>query len=166
MRWVNPPVAFMLHAGGPRLLAAGLSLPGLYAGDPGRIALEAYPALVARACIGQVSYKSDASAGATPARRAARAAIVDALVRGAHGYDARPVILDSATRQQLVDEPGADRLDAVLAMVLAAWGWSRRNVGWGLPSDLDPLEGWILGAGAATAELAPVDPGSGARVAD
>ena len=39
MKWVNPPVAFMLHAGVPRLLAAGVHLPGLCAGDPARVAL-------------------------------------------------------------------------------------------------------------------------------
>src|SRR5660397_80227 len=34
MKWVNPPVAYMLHAGVPRLIAAGVHLPGLHAGDP------------------------------------------------------------------------------------------------------------------------------------
>ena len=29
MKWVNPPVAYMLHAGVPRLLEAGVYLPGL-----------------------------------------------------------------------------------------------------------------------------------------
>ena len=44
MKWVNPPVAFMLHAATPRLLAAGVSLPAVgQAGDPRRVALEAYP---------------------------------------------------------------------------------------------------------------------------
>jgi hypothetical protein len=32
MKWVNPPVAYMLHAGVPRLLAAGAHIPGLHAG--------------------------------------------------------------------------------------------------------------------------------------
>jgi hypothetical protein len=49
-------------------------------------------------------------------------------------------------REQLVDEPGADRLDAVLALVLAAWALTRREMNWGLPADMDPLEGWIVGA--------------------
>ena len=31
MKWVNPPVAFMLHAGVPLLLEAGAMLPGLHA---------------------------------------------------------------------------------------------------------------------------------------
>lgn len=150
MKWVNPPVAFMLHAGVPRLLDAGVSLAGLHAGDPQRIALEAYPALVARACVGNQSYKSDASRGATAQRRAVRAAIVGALERGVHGFDHRPVVLAPGLREQLIEEPGADQLDAVLGLVLAAWAWTRRDQHWGLPVDLDPLEGWIVGAGAAT----------------
>ena len=36
MKWVNPPVATMLHAGLPLLLDAGVHLPGLCAGDPRR----------------------------------------------------------------------------------------------------------------------------------
>lgn len=55
MKWVNPPVAFMLHAGVPRLLAAGVDLPGLHAGDRGRVALEAYPGLLARELIARRS---------------------------------------------------------------------------------------------------------------
>lgn len=146
MKWVNPPVAFMLHAGVPRLLAAGVTLAGLQAGDPGRIALEAYPALVARACVGKQSYKSDAARGATGPRRDAREAIVASLERGDYGFDSRPVVLPPGMREQLVDEPGADRLDAVLALVLAAWALTRREMNWGLPADMDPLEGWIVGA--------------------
>ncbi|MDO8442376.1 MAG: DUF429 domain-containing protein, partial [Polaromonas sp.] len=57
MKWVNPPVAYMLHAGVPLLLQAGVHLVGLHAGDPldvdregqaCRVALEAYPGLLAR----------------------------------------------------------------------------------------------------------------------
>ena len=32
--WINPPVAYMLHAGVPLLLAAGVYLPGLHTGCP------------------------------------------------------------------------------------------------------------------------------------
>jgi hypothetical protein len=83
-------------------------------------------------------------------RRAVRAAIVCALEHGAHGFDHRPVVLAPSLREQLIEEPGADQLDAVLGLVLAAWAWNRRDQHWGLPVDLDPLEGWIVGAGAAT----------------
>lgn len=56
MKWVNPPVAYMLHAGVPRLIKAGVCVPGLHAGDrtdrdaggvARRVALEAYPGLLA-----------------------------------------------------------------------------------------------------------------------
>jgi hypothetical protein len=43
MKWVNPPVAYMLHAAVPLLLDAGVHIPGLHGGDPQRVALEAYP---------------------------------------------------------------------------------------------------------------------------
>ena len=65
MKWVNPPVAFMLHAGVPRLLAAGVHLPGLHEGDKARVALEGYPGLLAREVLGKRSYKSDDKAKQT-----------------------------------------------------------------------------------------------------
>jgi hypothetical protein len=43
----------------------------------------------------------------------------------------------------LADDPGADHLDALLCAVQAAWAWRCRDAGYGLPADLDPLEGWI-----------------------
>ena len=42
MKWVNPPVAYMLHAGVPLLLDAGVHLPGLEA--------EALPVVDRRGC--------------------------------------------------------------------------------------------------------------------
>ena len=83
MKWVNPPVAYMLHAGAPRLLAAGVELPGLHPGDPNRIALEAYPGLLARSIIGRTSYKSDDRRKQNKERESGRAAILSALVSGA-----------------------------------------------------------------------------------
>ena len=63
MKWVSPPVAFMLHAGVPRLLD-GVYLPvcsprlPLPANGPGsKVALEAYPGLLARSAVR--SYKDD-----------------------------------------------------------------------------------------------------------
>jgi hypothetical protein len=52
MKWVNPPVAYMMHAGVPLLRAAGVHLPGLHDGDRTRVALEAYPGLLARQVLG------------------------------------------------------------------------------------------------------------------
>ncbi|PZP34377.1 MAG: DUF429 domain-containing protein [Roseateles depolymerans] len=143
MRWVNPPVAFMLHAGVPRLMAAGVQLPGLHAGDPERVALEAYPGLLARELIGRRSYKSDAKATQTPERLIARKDIVEALEQGRTRLDLR-LKLSHAQRDDLVADASGDRLDAVLAMLQAAWGTTRPRYGW--PAQVDPLEGWILSA--------------------
>lgn len=147
MKWVNPPVALMLHAGAPRLLAAGVTLPGLHerGTDPERVALEGYPGLQARAVLGRTSYKSDDPRHRDdPARRAARERLIAALEAGAPPFG---VAVDfGAHRAACVDEPGADRLDAVLCLVQAAWATARRDANWGLPRRDDRLEGWILGA--------------------
>ena len=82
MKWVNPPVAIMLHAGVPLLLAAGVHLPGLHEGDRERVALEGYPGLLAREMIGARSYKSDQKSQQTEARLAARSDLVHALEAG------------------------------------------------------------------------------------
>ena len=144
MKWVNPPVAFMLQAGAPRLLAAGVSLPGLHAGDPRRIALETYPGALARAVLGRDSYKSDDPRKATPQRARNRAALIDALAIGEHPLGI-VVSMSDDERMRCVDDAGADRLDAVLCLVQAAWADQRRASNFGLPADIDPIEGWIAG---------------------
>lgn len=143
MKWVNPPVALMLHAGAPRLLAAGATLPGLQAGDPTRIALEAYPGFLARSIVGRESYKSDDKARQTPQRREARERILAALAGGAIrlGFTVR---MAPPLAQACIDDATGDRLDAVLCLAQAAWAWQRRERGFGLPARLDPLEGWIV----------------------
>lgn len=148
MKWVNPPVAYMLHAGVPLLLDAGVHLPGVHAGDPLRVALEAYPGLLARELIGRRSYKSDVRARQTASRLEARAQLLEGLARGATRLGLR-LQTTAAQREALLSDGSGDRLDAVLCMVQAAWAWRCRQGGdlhYGLPPDLDPLEGWITTA--------------------
>lgn len=142
MKWVNPPVAYMFHEGTRRLLDAGVTVYGLHAGDPQRIALEAYPGLVARA-VTRASYKSDERARQTPERRAAREHIVRALEDGTHPLGIR-LMMKKTLRRELIDDGTADWLDAVLCAVAAAWAAQRPN--FGLPLLLDPVEGWTAGA--------------------
>ena len=147
MKWVNPPVALMLHAGAPRLLAAGLTLPGLHerGTDASRVALEGYPGLLARAVLGRASYKSDdPKRRDDPARRAARERLVAALEAGAHPFEVG--VGFGRWRDACVNDPGADRLDAVLCLAQAAWAFARREANWGLPARADRVEGWIVGA--------------------
>ncbi len=141
LKLVNPPVGLMFLEGVPRLLAAGVSLPGLHRADPQRIALEAYPGFVARQ-MGVGSYKNDAPAKQTPARKLARARLVNALTTRGNPFG---FTLAGSARlmQSLVADAGADRLDAVLCAMQAAWAWQRREHNYGLPSRIDPLEGWI-----------------------
>lgn len=143
MKWVNPPVAFMLQAGAPRLLAAGVSVPGMHEGDPGRVALEAYPGVLARAVLGRRSYKSDAPAGRTPERALARRQLLEALRAGA--LLGLPVELPGPLEAACAHDPRGDLLDAVLCAVQAGWACARRDANFGLPAEIDPVEGWIVG---------------------
>lgn len=161
MKWVNPPVAYMLHAGVPLLLAAGVDFPGMHPGDPQRVALEAYPGLLAREVldgwtpkaqgIGRRSYKSDDKAKQTPQRLAARSDLVQALEagQGVHGplRLGMRLQLTASQRTELVADASGDALDAVLCMLQAAWAAHQHAVGkprYGLPGYFDPLEGWII----------------------
>ena len=148
MKWVNPPVAYMLHAGVPPLLDAGVHLPGLHAGDPRRVALEAYPGLLAREVLQRRSYKSDDRAKQTPDRLIARKDLVNALELGQTRLGLR-LKLSHAQRDALVQDASGDSLDAVLCLLQAAWAEQRHAEGdalYGLPPGLDPLEGWIVTA--------------------
>ena len=147
MKWVNPPVAFMLHAGVPVLIQAGVHFPGLFAGDPRRVALEAYPGLLARAVLGGRSYKSDDRAKQTPERLIARKDLIHAMEMG-QALEMR-LVLSHAQRDTLIEDASADSLDAVLCLMQAAWAAQRRVQGdalCGLPAQLDALEGWIITA--------------------
>ncbi len=145
MKWVNPPVAYMLHAGVPLLRAAGVCLPAHApgVGDGQRVALEAYPGLLARELIGNRSYKSDDRAKQTPERLIARKDLLEALEQGRSRLGLR-IRLTAAQRDALADDASGDALDAVLCLVQAAW--AAQQPGWGLPAAVDRLEGWILGA--------------------
>jgi hypothetical protein len=144
MKLVNPPVALMFHEGAPRLLAAGVSIPGLCVGDPQRIALEAYPGLLARS-ITASSYKNDTPSKQTQARREARTAIVHALLAGRIPLGLRLHCTQPLARR-LADDASGDSLDATLCALQAAWGWRRRDMNYGLPRGADALEGWIVTA--------------------
>ncbi len=133
------PVGFMYFEGLSRLLAAGLSLPGLHAGDRARVAVEGYPGWLAFELIGSRSYKNSDAAD----RLIARKDIVDSLEQGRTRLGLR-LKLTHAQRESLVDDASGDRLDAVLCLVQAAW--AATQPGYGMPADVDSVEGWIVTA--------------------
>lgn len=143
MKLVNPPVALMFHEGARRLLAAHLNIPHLRPNGSNRIALEAYPGLLARKQLGiRDSYKSDTRAEQTSARRAVRRQIVQAMVDG-RPLGIRLQIPEKLERQIIADGSG-DLLDAAICAVQAAWAAGRP--GYGLPKDAPVGEGWIATA--------------------
>ena len=148
MKWVNPPVAYMLHAGVPALLRAGVHLPGLHTGDTSRVAVEGYPGLLAREVLGNTSYKSDDKAKQTTDRLIARKDLITALEHGQTRLGLR-LKLTHAQRDALIDDASGDALDAALCLMQAAWAQCRHDEGaplYGLPVAMDRLEGWIITA--------------------
>ena len=145
MKWVNPPVAYMLHAGVPRLLEAGVHLPCLHEGDSSRVALEGYPGLLAREVLGNRSYKSDDRAKQTADRLIARKDLITALEHGQTRLGVR-LKVSHAQRDALVDDASGDSLDAVLCLLQAAWAAQQGAPHYGLPPDTDTLEGWVVTA--------------------
>jgi hypothetical protein len=143
MKLVNPPVALMFHEGARRIAASGAHVPALAQGDPGRVVLEAYPGLLARA-VTRASYKNDARAKQTPARAAARRAILASVESAAPPRGVQLQCASRALRRQLLQDASGDALDAVLCALQAAWGAKRS--GFGLPQGLSPCEGWIVSA--------------------
>lgn len=158
MRWTNPPVAWMMHAGVGRMLDAGLLFPAhdFPSQQPAdhrphlstaRTALEAYPGWTARR-ICRTSYKSDTAAKQTFERAANRQTILRALVAGTAGL-VPTLALSAAWTRRLLDDGSGDLLDAVICALQAGHAASLPH--YGLPIDLDPLEGWI-------ASVPPVGP--------
>ena len=87
-----------------RLVAAGVHLPGLHAGDVGRTALEAYPGLLAHELIGRRPYKNDTSAE----RLLARKDLLEALEQGRTRLGLR-LKLTPAQAGELVADASGDR---------------------------------------------------------
>ncbi len=146
MKWVNPPVAYMLHAGAPALLRAGVHVPLLHEGDRGRIALEAYPGYFARSIVARASYKSDDLRKQTSERKEQRRRIVCAI------EDSRNMLnllgkFDAQLRAECIDDASGDTLDACICLMQTAWGALRADENFGLPEQTEliyALEGWIV----------------------
>ncbi|CAN5257514.1 MAG: DUF429 domain-containing protein [Actinomycetota bacterium] len=138
------PVGKMFYQGAPRLLASGVRVEPCRRNGDGRVAVEAYPAVVARRFLGRTAYKRDGVPD-TPERRSARETLLQglesAVLRDVYGFT---VEMDASWREEFVSDPSADALDSLLCAVQAAWAYEKRDEGYGVPSECDPDEGWIL----------------------
>jgi hypothetical protein len=139
------PVGKMFFQGAPRLLASGVSVMPCRASGDDRVAVEAYPAVVARRFLGRASYKNDERRKQSPEQRAAREKLVAGLrsptLEKAYGF---AVEMEEVWEARFISEPGADALDSLLCAVQAAWAYTRRATDYGVPPECDALEGWIL----------------------
>lgn len=136
-------VGKMFFQGAPRILRSGARIVPCINNEDSRVIVEAYPALVAQALAGTRQYKSDNRHKQTLEHQEARATMVTALAtercREAYGL---VVDLPPTETERLVDDGGADFLDAVLCAIQAAWSSLQPN--YGVPDSCDPREGWIV----------------------
>jgi hypothetical protein len=139
------PVGKMFYRGAPRLLHSDVSVEPCRPTESGRVAVEAYPAVVARRFLGKRSYKSDERRKQTSTQRTAREELVTGLgsaaLEEAYGFVAE---IDGSWRERFVREPAADALDSLLCAVQAAWAYTKKDEGWGVSKECDRDEGWIL----------------------
>ncbi len=138
------PVAKMFHGGAPRLYAAGVSiLPMCPRPDP-RVAIEAYPKLVAARYAAGGKYKTDERRHQTTERKATRDRILDGLqahVQEDFGFRLR---LPRQIQASASEDPTGDTLDALLCSVQAAWSARCTMPPDGIPEGCDKFEGWIV----------------------
>lgn len=145
MMWYGVPVGKMFFEGAPRLLRSKACVLPFHALKPGfGIIVEAYPKLVARVAIGDRSYKSDNKRRWTADREKARKEIVEDFgsrgIRESYGFQ---VCISKCLADELIADGSADRLDAVLCAIQAAWSYTRKGQNYGM---VEPCatEGWIV----------------------
>ena len=139
------PVGRMFFQGAPRLLASDVSVPPLRPLDVPRVALEVYPALAVRELVGRGSgYKSDNPKKQTEQARSQRQTVLDGLLARCPDMYGFPLHLPEALASPPVKDASGDHLDALLCAVQAAWAYTQRDRNYGIPTDADPLEGWIV----------------------
>jgi hypothetical protein len=138
------PVGKMFFEGAPRLLSSPASIIPHRPTQDARVIFEAYPAIVARRYIGRRSYKNDTPAKQTPQLRDARLEIVQGIrSQGFSDEFGFHIDLPDALETMCVDDAAGDYLDALLCCLQAAWAWLQRDNRYGMPENVDNLEGWI-----------------------
>jgi Protein of unknown function (DUF429) len=139
------PVGKMFFQGATRLFNSPISILPCRPTSDNRVAVEGYPALVARKLIGKRSYKNDVRGQQTIDREMARREIVQGLrterLREWYGLS---VEMSDEMGERLAQDAMGDMLDAVLCAIQAGWAYMERERGYGISMDCDKDEGWIV----------------------
>lgn len=135
----------MFFQGAPRLLRSHASIVPVRTNGDIRVIVEAYPALMAKRILtGGEKYKLENNNADSTARRKVRQRITrwqnSSRFREEFGFVLK---LNRGTTKIMLDNDNGDTLDATLCAAQAAWAWTKRNNNFGIPSHIDPLEGWI-----------------------
>ena len=139
------PVGKMFFQGATRLYNTPISILPCRPTTDTRIAVEGYPALVARKLIGKRSYKSDMHGQQTIEKEMARREIVKGLCSAQlQEWYGLSVVMSDDMGELLVEDAMGDLLDAVLCAVQAGWAYMQRERGYGIPVVCDRDEGWIV----------------------
>ena len=139
------PVGKMFFQGTTRLFNSPISILPCRPTSDNRIAVEGYPALLARKLIGKRSYKSDMRGQQTIDKEIARREIVKGLDSGSiverYGLS---VEMSDEMAEMLVQDGMGDMLDAMLCAIQAGWVYREREREYGIPVVCDGDEGWIV----------------------
>jgi Protein of unknown function (DUF429) len=156
MMLTRVPVGKMFFQGAPRLLAAGVSILPCHPTPDDRIAVEGYPALIVRKLIGKRSYKCDKcdkcdkqTSDKATARRDIILGLRTPILSNQYGVT---IELPDTLAESCMQDSKGDTLDALLCALQAAWAYTQRDDGYGIPSKSHSLEGWIVDPGLLTCE--------------
>lgn len=139
------PTSRLFQRCAPRLLRSPVSVLPCRPNRDERVVLEAYPALVARRLIDRRPYKGTSPDELSDLRLDARRDLLDGLMsQRLEDEFGVALAVDSSIRDELIEEPSGNYLDAILCSLQATWAWNHREHGWGIPSSADSLEGWIV----------------------
>jgi hypothetical protein len=129
MKMYGVPVGKMFHQGSPFLLASPCRIVPFMTEARPAVVVEAYAGLVARKFIGKRSYKNDDPTKQATDQGEARKALVAAITSASATNGAKSVADWYGFRVETaaglggacIDDPGGDKLDAILAAIQAAW---------------------------------------------
>lgn len=123
------PVGRMFHALVPLLASCGINIPLLRPTADSRTAIEVYPALAARAVLGNPPRYKDGTGAQRQQRTQARAALLEALPEYCRTIGGLALSVRPQLYQTMLQDTAGDFADALLCAVLTALAVRRRDAG-------------------------------------